>query len=289
MHITKKNTVITLCILAVLSVIVALVLDFLINPVFGSELKVQILFGLCLTLPGFIILLGINKIMRLFGIAKKSVKPFVFIAAILFIALLIVFGFLNGNATQRFRYKLSDIIYVCYMLCFSCLFLLLFLIDVDETKIVIAFDDFVLQNRKTDKANKDNLPVTIKKLCKPEVYFENGDYERIYNKHAAFILKTAEEHAKQILFDNDLQYETTGEWYLSRIDFLRGEGFSPKELHYCMTFIKSKTTSYRLYGLVELTKKTVESDYCRVDCIFNYDSSQEEQPFTFQDSEVEFL
>lgn len=73
------------------------------------------------------------------------------------------------------------------------------------------------------------------------------------------------------------------------MDFLEGDAFSPTELHFYMTFISKKIKSYRLYGIVELSRKVIESDFCRVDCIFGYKSSDTEKPFTFKETCVELV
>ena len=169
----------------------------------------------------------------------------------------------------------------------------MFLIDVDDRKKIIDFDDYDLYYREWNCPNEDNQPVTIKnkhnKLLAPEVYFENDEYRKLYESHFDYIWKTAEQEAKKTIFENGFETETSGEWYMSRIDFLEGDGFAYPILVVYMTFISKTIKSYSLYGIVEIGRKVIESDYCRIGCIFEYRKVDTEKPFTFKETEAELI
>jgi len=287
----KRPTMITLLVTAAVSLILGLLADyhFAVHTDFRSELVPELFFGMFPAMFVFLALWLFNKVRRLLEFPKKSVKPFVCLAFAVYAAEMIAFGFMGGDESARFQYHLKDLYFILFALCFSCLFLAILLIDVDESVRVVLFDDYTLRCRQTLIPNKENLPVTIGKLCTAETYFENDDYEQIYLDHFDFLRDTAEKEAKKAIFENDLQCDTCGEWFLSRVDFLEGDAFSPTELHFYMTFISKKIKSYRLYGIVELSRKVIESDFCRVDCIFGYKSSDTEKPFTFKETCVELV
>ncbi len=201
--------------------------------------------------------------------------------------------FFNGNVEQRFRYSLDELGFILFSLATSCLLIALFLIDVDETKKEVLFDDYKIRFRHWNWPNSQNLPITIKdkngKLLAPETYFENEEYKELFYANSEYILAIATEESKKAIFNHELEKEVSGEWYLSRVDFLRGDGFSYPRLDFYMTFIRKTIKSYRLYGLVELSKKVIQSDYCRINCSFDYKESEKENPFSFIESDVELI
>ena len=282
---------IALLVTAALSLILGLLADYRFagHEDFCAELAPSLFFGLFPAMFVFLALWLFNKVRRLLEFPKKSVKPFVCVACAVYLSEMVAFGFMGGDDEARFQYHLKDLYFILLALCFSCLFLAMFLIDVDESVRVVLFDDYTLRRRQTIVPNRENLPVTIGNIRAAETYFENDDYEQIYLDHFDFLRDTAEKEAKKAIFENDLQCDTCGEWFLSRVDFLEGDAFSPTELHFYMTFISKKIKSYRLYGIVELSRKVIESDFCRVDCIFGYKSSDTEKPFTFKETCVELV
>lgn len=296
---TKKKTIILLLGISLLALIGGVCADYFFsyNPsVDGSFIRNNCLVLLVTILPAGVVFVGLwffNKVRSLLEFPKTSVKPFVLLGFILYAGTMIAYGFMNGNAEHRFNYNLKDLDFFLFALAVSCLLIAMFLIDVDDTKKVINFDDFHLHFRKANWPNTENEPVTIKnrhgKLLEPEKYFESKEYIEIFNAHSDYIWETALEEAKKAIFDYELEEEINGEWYLSRIDFLKGDDFTYPKLDFCMTFISKKVKSYRLYGMVELSKDVTESDFCRIICSFDYKESDKEQPFSFIETDVELI
>ena len=296
---TKRKTKIALLILSLLAFIGGICANYFFSYDISSDdnfLKENLYTLLLTILPAGVVLIGLwffDKIRRLLEFPKTSVKPFVCLGFVLYIGTMIAFGFMNANAGQRFRYTLDELGFILFALAASCLLIEMFLIDVDDTKKEVLFDDYKIRFRHWNWPNSENVPVTIKnkmgKLLGPETYFENEEYRELFNTNSEYIFATAQEEAKKAIFEQELEKEISGEWYLSRIDFHRGDGFSYPKLDFYMNFITKTVKSYRLYGLVELSKRVVESDYCRINCSFDYKESETENPFSFKETEVELI
>lgn len=292
MTITKKKTYKALVIIMALSFAAGLTSDcFNKTGLFRGEMHVTLLLAFALSMFDFAAILIFDKIRKFIGLEKKSVKPFIVCAAVFFIATLIFYGFLAADDIQKFGFIsfLAELTIFFYVLPFSCLYLMLFLIDVDESEhiVSVSFEDYVLTRRESEKENKDNTPVTIKNLRAPEQYFKDEEYKSLFEENFDSIMEQALMAAKPLIFENNLQYDTCGEYFLSRIDFL-DDLDSDAPLRIDLTFISKKTTVYTLYGLVDLNSRTTEKDYCRVLCEFSYDTSNE-QPFILEEAAVEII
>lgn len=296
---TKKRTTITLLIISLLALIGGVCANYFFNyDTLADEnfMKKNGIVLLLTIIPAGVVFVGLwlfNKIRRLLEFPKTSVKPFVCLGFVLYIGTMIAFGFMNGNVEQRFRYPLGDLGFILFALAASCLLISMFLIDVNDTKKLVLFDDFKLRFRDWNFQNPENVPVTIKnkhgKLLAPESYFENEEYEKLFYSNIDYFFEIAEKEAKKAIFEQKLEKEVCGEWYLSRIDFLRGDGFSYPKVNFYMNFISKTVKSYRLYGIVELSKNVVESDYCRINCSFDYKESDTENPFSFKETDVDLI
>lgn len=182
----KRPTMITLLVTAAVSLILGLLADyhFAVHTDFRSELVPELFFGMFPAMFVFLALWLFNKVRRLLEFPKKSVKPFVCLAFAVYAAEMIAFGFMGGDESARFQYHLKDLYFILFALCFSCLFLAILLIDVDESVRVVLFDDYTLRCRQTLIPNKENLPVTIGKLCTAETYLRT----MTMRKHTSTIL-----------------------------------------------------------------------------------------------------
>ncbi len=296
---TKKKSSILLLIMALLALAGGVCANYFFPSISSSDenfLKQNFYILLLAIIPSSVVLVGLwiyNKVLRLLEFPKENANPFIYLGAVLYIGSMIAFGFMNGNTIHRFVITPNELGFILFAFTIACLLIELFIIDVNDKKKTILFDDYKLYFRHWNWINKDNLPVTIKdkhnKLLAPEVYFENEDFKKIYETHLKYVWTIAEQEAKKAIFENEFEYETNGEWYISRIDFLEGDGFSYPQLILYMTFITKNIKSYRLYGLVELSKRVIESDYCRIACVFDYRRDNAEIPFSFIETEVELI
>ncbi len=287
----RKHTYIALCVLAPAALIGGLVLSYFAQgsvSAVTSDLSVNLMMGLFFSMPGFLVLWAVAKIMRLCAIEKKSVKPFVFAALIASAVTAVVCGLLSADKKPALLwYDAENVAILLYTVVCYCLYLAIFMYDVDERRFFVTFEGYAVRERKATKTNKDNLPVTVYNLRAPESYFEDVFYKERYEEHAFAIARNAEAAAKLLIFKNHFEADTSGEWYISRIDYLADEECEGN-LYYYMTFISAKRIAYSFYGL-SLGSETKESDFCRVCCEFSYNRTEGERGFVLENADIELL
>ncbi|MCR5046330.1 MAG: hypothetical protein K6A42_07110 [Treponema sp.] len=285
----KKKCMITLAIIAPLALAASLAIEHSINPNFLNDLTATLLLGLFCSSLVFISLIIFFKLKKILGFKIESYKPYLYLSAITFfitgIFIILIFGKDKSGAIKCSPKEISLILLTLF---YACIYTFFFIFDVDDKRKVILYKDFFLKNLKANRPNKDNSPVTINTLRLPEEHFENQEYKEIFLKHCKQLKFFIEKEAKDLIFQNDLQYETTGEWFLSRVDFLDGDDYSPRLCLY-MTFINKKIIEYKINGLVPLSEKTIQNDFCRINFTFHYRPSNSENIFEFEESWIEFL
>ena len=282
---TKKKTYIALAIILVISFLAGLAVDYFTGSgLFNGDAKVTLLFALGLSMVNFVTLLIFEKIRRFLGLEKNSVKPYVICSAISIFAIIIFFATVAYDDIEKHGLAkfFSEFRIFIYTIPYSCIYLMIFLFDVDERVHIVLFDDYIIQRRVAKKPNQDNTPVTINNLREPEQYFKDDEYKELYQKNFDSIIEQAEKFAKILIFENHYENDTCGDYYISRVDFLDDlESESP--LYINLTFISRQTKVYSLYGIVDLSKTTTEKDICTIQCSFSYDKTKEE-PFVLEEA-----